>query len=218
MVKMRFDVLICFVLAGLLTAGAGRILPGVYSMLYDRYQKTHTAADGEIGGRAGEDVYLAQSVEDMLSHDSFTFQIESASFKTADAGCFGETLLNNLALPSGERVAVSVNYDTARITDDEDYYIMPVGRVVEADLSEDPRCLTFMEKYNALSRTDFYVDMQGSGPSGLAGADSYDEKYTLYIEGLTAVSSFFLFHFLGVKLGLFPRFLTSRKKRKQEEG
>lgn len=78
------------------------MLPGFYSMLYDRYTQAHTVADGEIGGKAGSDIFLAQNVEDLLSHDTFSVKVEYGSYETADTGYFGKIYLNNLELPSGE--------------------------------------------------------------------------------------------------------------------
>ena len=64
----------------------------------------------------------------------------------------------------------------------------------------------------ALSRTDFYLDMKGNGGSGLVSVESYDEQYTVYIKAIVGVLSFIAFHVTGCKAGLFPRLIPNRKK------
>ena len=153
--KIRFDVLICIILSALVVLGITKVLPVFYSMLYDRYTQTHMVSDGDIGGKAGEDVYRAQSVEEILSHNTFTVQVEYGSLLTADTDYFGDTYLLNLELPSGERVAACINNAAMQKNDEEDYFIMPVGKVVEADLSRDAEFISGIERSDALSRTDF---------------------------------------------------------------
>ena len=43
--KLRFDMLICFLLAALMVFGTEKILPVFYSALYDKYLEAHTVAD-----------------------------------------------------------------------------------------------------------------------------------------------------------------------------
>lgn len=210
--KIRYDVLICILLSALVVLGVSKVLPVFYTGLYDRYAQTHMVTDGEIGGQAGEDVYRAQSVEDMLSHNTFTVQAGYSSVMIADSGYFGDNYLLNLELPSGERVAACINDDAMQRNNEEDYYIMPVGKVVEADLSRDAEFMDRIEHSEALSRTDFYVDMNGNSGSGLASAERYDEQYTLYIKAVTAVLSFIAFHAAGCKMGLFPRLIPGKNK------
>ena len=213
--KVRFDMLICFLLAALMVFGTGKILPGFYSALYDRYLEAHTVTDGDIGGIAGDDVYRAQNVEELLSHDTFTVKVGESSVRIADTWYFGDIYLLNLELPSGERVAACINSDAMQENSEDDSYIMPVGKVVEADLSSDAEFLSRIERTYELSRTDFYLDMNGKRGSVFVSAETYDEKYTLYIEAAVAVISFFLFHVIGCKLGVFPPFIPRKKKSRE---
>lgn len=210
--KIRYDILICIVLSALVVLGIGKVLPAFYSILYDRYAQNHMVSDGDIGGKAGEDVYRAQSVEEILSHDTFTVQAGYSSVMIADTGYFGDTYLLNLELPSGERVAACINDDAMQRNYEEDYYIMPVGKIVEANLSEDTEFLDRIEHSEALSRTDFYLDMKGNGGSGLVSAERYDEQYSLYIKAVAAILSFIVFHVIGCKIGLFPPFIPRKNK------
>lgn len=211
--KIRFDVLICIILSALVVLGTGKVLPVFYSALYDRYTRAHTVSDGDIGGEAGEDVYRVLSVEDILSHNTFTVQVEYGSLLTADSDYFGDIYLMNLELPSGERVAASINNDAMQQNYEENYYIMPVGKVVEADLSEDAEFISGIERSDALSRTDFYLDMSGNSGSGLVSAERYDEQYTIYIKAIVGVLCFIAFHVIGCKMGLFPRLIPMKRKK-----
>jgi len=213
--KIRFDVLICIILSALVVLGISKALPIFYSMLYDRYAQTHMVSDGDVGGKAGEDVYRVQSVEEILSHDTFTVQAEYGSVMTADTGYFGGIYLLNLELPSGERVAACINDDAMQENYEEDYFLMPVGKVVEADLSKDAEFISRIEHSEALSRTDFYLDMNGNGATGLVSAESYDKQYTVYIQAIAAVLNFVIFHVLGCKLGLFPQLIPIKRKKEK---
>lgn len=215
MYKIRFDVLICIILSALVVLGTGKILPVFYSMIYDRYTQTHTVSDGEIGGKAGDDVYRVQNVEELLSHDTFTVQVEYGALLTADTAYFGDIYLLNIELPSGERVAACVNFDATQQNYEENYYTMPVGRVVKTDLSEDAEFISGMKRSDTLSRTDFYLDMMGNGGSSLVSEESYDEQYTIYIKAIAAVLSFIAFHVIGCKAGLFPRIIPVKKRKEK---
>lgn len=213
--KLRFDMLICFLLAALMVFGTEKILPVFYSALYDKYLEAHTVADGDIGGIAGDDVYRAQNVDELLSHDTFTVKVGHSSVMIADTGYFGDHYLLNLELPSGERIAACINNDAMQRNFEDDLYIMPVGKVVKADLSADTEFLSQIEASQELSRTDFYLDMSGKSGSNFVSAERYDKQYTIYIKAAVAVISFFVFHIIGCKLGLFPPFIPRRRKNRE---
>lgn len=213
--KIRFDVLICMLLSALTVFGTVKILPAFYSMQNDRYMQKHQVADGDIGGKAGEDVYLAQSVEEILTHDTFTVKASYSSVVSADNGFFGDYYLLNLELPSGERVAACINTEATQRNYDEDYYILPVGKVVEADLSTDSEFLKLIERSDKLSRTDFYLDMNGNSSTGVISPEGYDDQYTIYIKSVVAVLSFIIFHVIGCKMGLFPSFLPKKNRNRE---
>ena len=213
--KIRFDVLLCIVLSSLVVLGISKILPVFYSMLYQRYTQTHMVSDGDIGGKAGDDVYRVENVEELFSHNTFTVQVEYGSLLTADTDYFGDIYLMNLELPSGERVAACINSDAVQQNYEEDYFIMPVGKVVEADLSKDVEFINGIERSDALSRTDFYLDMNGNSGSGLVSVEGYDEQYTIYIKAIAAVLCFMAFHIAGCKAGIFPSLSPGKKKRER---
>ena len=69
---LRFDIwltlLICFGIGWCASKVAELFLPA----MYEGYVQEHTVAEGDIGSKAGPEVFRAQNVEDILSHDTFT--------------------------------------------------------------------------------------------------------------------------------------------------
>ena len=70
--RMRFDIWLCLLLAFAVSLGTVKLTELVLPSLYQRHVEEHTVADGDIGGKAGPEVFRAQSVADLLSHDTFT--------------------------------------------------------------------------------------------------------------------------------------------------
>ena len=70
--NMRFDIWICLAIGVLLSFIPVKILEAVLPKSYESYVEEHIVEDGEIGGVAGEEIFRAQNVEDLLSHDTFT--------------------------------------------------------------------------------------------------------------------------------------------------
>ena len=86
---------------------------------------------------------------------------------------------------------------------------------MEADLSKDVEFINGIERSDALSRTDFYLDMNRNSGSGLVSVESYDEQYTIYIKAIAAVLCFMAFHIAGCKAGIFPSLIPGKKKRER---
>lgn len=214
--RMRIDVLICMGLAYLLSLGTGKLTGMVCAAAYDGYVEQHTAAPGELGGQAGEDVFRAQSVEDLLDHDTFTVISPGIQYRNRGAGYYGGSYLQALTLPSGELVAAHINH--AGVQYEGDFYTsektLPVGRVVWADLTQDPTFLDQIQHSEPLTRTDFYIDMMGGG--GALSLEGYSGGPVSAVQVATCVVSFPLLHMLGAKLGIFPYFFPPKKLREPE--
>lgn len=82
---------------------------------------------------------------------------------------------------------------------------MPVGRVVYADLSGDESLLNQIEGDQALTRKDFYIDMQGRDE--LIDKEPYIEKRVGIVKTITAIVTFLLIHWLGASIGVFHTYL-----------
>ena len=69
---LRFDIWLTLLISFAISFIPAKILESVLPKQYESYLEEHTVTAGEIGGEAGEEVFRAQSVEDLLSHDTFT--------------------------------------------------------------------------------------------------------------------------------------------------
>lgn len=214
---LRYDVWICLALSVLIGLGAAKAAEKILPNLYQSYTEEHTVSDGEIGGIADESVYQAQSVDDLLSHDTFTIVSPGIEYCNRGAGYYGSHYMYAVTLPSGEKIAACINGDSVQRTGETIYdgdSILPVGQIVYEDLTSSENFLSQIEHSEPLSRTDFYIDMLGNG--GKLSEEDYT-RLPLTLIQLACVAVFFpIFHTIGSKLGLFPCFFTRKKKKSSE--
>lgn len=215
--SLRFDIWLCLLLAylaGLLPAKFMRevILP----RQYEAYVQAHTVEAGEIGGTAGPEVFRAQNVEDLLSHDTFTVISPGIEYRNRGAGWYGGWYMQALTLPSGEIVAAVINTENVQV--EGSYYTgtatLPVGRILYEDLTSSETFLNQIEHMEPLTRRDFYVDMMGNG--GKVSQEDYADTPASVVQIVTTAVCFGLFHMLGSKVGIFPPFFAPRKKQEPE--
>lgn len=221
---LRFDVWLCLALSFLVSFGTVKLANRILDKTYAGYVEAHEVADGDIGGVAGDAVFRAQSVDDLLCHDTFTVVSPGIEYMNRGAGYYGSWYLYALTLPSGERVAAVINFDSLVRSGDDIYSgetTLPVGRVVYEDLTSSESFLSQIEHSAPLSRRDFYIDMIGTG--GRMSEEDYRELPTLAVQLGTIVVCFPIFHTIGSKLGVFPCFFPprddkpKRKKKKADE-
>lgn len=215
---LRADIWLCLCAACLVAWGTGKAADAVTKNTYDGYVGRHTVEAGDIGGTADDSVYQAQTVEDLLSHPTFTVVSPGIEYRNRGAGYYKSYYLYSLTLPSGEKVSAAINMDTVRTTGESIYSglsILPVGKVVYEDLSKNQTFLNQIEFSEPLTRTDFYIDMRGIG--GTMSMESYQEPYRDGVQIITVLICFPLFHSLGAKLGIFPYFFKFKKKQKVSE-
>lgn len=209
---LRFDIWLSLLLGLMVGLLAGRIA-GIF--LPDPNEVTvieHTVETGNVGSKADETVFRAQSVEDLLSHDTFTIVSPGYEYSNRGSGFYRSHAMYAVTLPSGERVAALINMDSVQNTD-EIYHTgdstLPVGRVVYEDLTKDEYFIKQIEYGEPLSRTDFYVDMQGESGTEVIRNDT--KMWLDMIQVITTIVCCVIFHIVGVKLGVFPRVLPSGK-------
>ena len=212
---LRFDIWLCLLFSVLLGFGIGKIANNILEKKYEIYTEEHKVASDEIGGIAGEDVFRAESIEDLLSHDTFTIVSKGIEYKNKGAGFFKGMSLYAVTLPSGEIVAARINGDSVT-TDGESIYsgnsTLPVGRIVEAALSSEPTFINQIEYKEKLSNKSFYIDMVGEAE--IIPAEYYVEGTTLLIELLIIFITFPIFHIIGSKAGIFPYIFPPKDKNK----
>lgn len=215
--RMRFDIWLCLLLAFGVSVGAVKLAETLLEGAYESYEEEHRVADGDVGGRAGADMFRAQSVADVLSHDTFTIVSHGIEYRNKGAGYYDGIYTYAVTLPSGEVVAARINMEN--VQQEGDYYTsdhtLPVGKVVFADLTESKMFMDQTSYGAPLSRTDFYVDMLGVG--GKVTEEDYTQHRTGTVQIVTILVCFPLFHSIGAKLGLFPFFFAPRKKKGEEK-
>ncbi len=210
---LRFDIWLCLLFSVLLGAGAGKIANNILEKKYETYTEEHKVDANEIGGKATEDIFRAQSVEDLLSHDTFTIVSPGIEYRNKGAGYYKGMYLYAVTLPSGEKVAARVNSDSVVSTSDSIYSgdsILPVGRIIKADLSSEETFLSQIEYKEELSRKDFYIDMVGEAE--VISDEYYVDGVAMLIELLIVVITFPIFHTIGSRMGIFPYIFPPKKK------
>ena len=214
--RMRFDIWLTLLIAFVISLGTTKLTQLIVPSLYEQHVEDHTVADGDIGGKAGAEVFRARSVDDLLAHDTFTILSDGIEYCNRGGGYYGNHYMNAVTLPSGELVAAVINSDS--VQSEGDYFsgvnTLPVGRVVFEDLESSASFLRQIEHSEPLSRHDFYIDMLGTG--GKVQEVDYVERWTGTVQAVTILVCFPLIHSLGAKLGLFPFFFVPKKERESE--
>ncbi len=211
------DVWLCLALSMLVAWGTGAIAERVAQAAYEKEVAAHAPVPGEIGGPAGEEVFRAQSIDDLLSHETFTVISPGIEYRNRGAGFYEGRAFYMLTLPSGELVAAWINGESVQSLGSDLFSgdnILPVGRVVYEDLTSSETFLDQIEYAEPLSRHDFYVDMVGD--TAVLARDEAVETPKSMVQVLTVVVVFPLLHLLGSKLGIFPAYFSLKKKREPE--
>ena len=140
-------------------------------------------------------------------------------YRNRGGGYYDGKYLQALTLPSGDLVAAWINGESVQEVGGTDYYtsdkILPLGRIIYEDLTENETFLNQIEFKEPLSRTDFYVDMVGD--TAVMSEEQAFEAPKMAVQLLTVAITFPLFHMLGSKLGLFEAYFSFKKKKPEWE-
>lgn len=209
---LRYDIWICLLFGFLASLGVERIVTSIRTDQYEVHKAEHVVSAGEIGGEAPDDLFRAQDIDDLLSHDTFTVVSPGIEYRNRGAGYYNGRYFYSLTLPSGERVAAWINTDAVTKPDSDSIFtgdsVLPVGRIIMEDLTNDEYFIHQIEFKEPLTRTDFYVDMVGD--SAIESEDSFIKGPVLLWQLLTIVTVFAILHYFGSKIGLFPAFYTRK--------
>ena len=63
---LSFDAWLCLLLSMLVAMVTGKLAEMIAVPVYQQHLEEHKPVDGEIGGQAGEEVFRAQTVADLL--------------------------------------------------------------------------------------------------------------------------------------------------------
>lgn len=217
--RLPFDAWLCLLVSVLVAVLVGKGVKWITEKTYAGYEEDHTVAAGEIGGIAGEDVFRAQSIADLLEHDTFTVISPGIQYGNQGGGYYGNGYLNALQLPSGEMVAARINAENVQSQGETIFdgdSILPVGCVVHEDLTRDQTFLDQIQHSHTLSRTDFYIDMVGEGAR--LSQEDYTQVPVLLTQLLVVVILFPLSHALGARLGLWGYYFPHREKENRKAG
>ena len=79
--RLRFDIWLTLLVATLAAGGAGKLVDAIAPTDHEEHVEKQVAADGDVGGKAGDDVFAANSVDDLLSHDTFTILSDGIAYR-----------------------------------------------------------------------------------------------------------------------------------------
>lgn len=215
--RLSFDAWVCLALAFVVALGVGFVAEKLAVRNYAQQVEEHKPVDGQIGGQAGEDVFRAQSVDDLLAHDTFTVVSPGIQYRNRGSGFYDGRYFQALTLPSGELVAAWINGESVQFTGEDIFSgdnILPLGRVVMEDLTGNQTFLEQIQHSEPLSRTDFYVDMVGD--TAVMGEEQATQTPKIVAQVVTVFVLFPVFHMLGSKLGLWEAYFSFRKKKPSE--
>lgn len=210
---LRFDIWVCLALGVLLGMGFGKIAEKILPEKYEEYKADHKVDTGFVGGIANDDIFRAQNIEDLLNHETFTVVSKGIEYKNRGAGYYKGMYLQALTLPSGELIAARINSDS--VIHGEDIYtgntILPVGKIIYADLNEEDYFIHQIEYKEKLSRHDFYIDMVGDAE--IVSEETFIETPIILLQLATVLITFPIFHSIGSKWGIFPYFFEPKEKK-----
>ncbi len=215
---LSFDAWVCLALAFLVGLGVGKIAEKLAAQHYAQQVEAHKPVDGQIGGKAGADVFRAQNVDDLLSHDTFTVVSPGIQYRNRGAGYYDGKYFQALTLPSGELVAAWINGESVQSMGEDLFSgdnILPLGRVVTEDLTSNQTFLDQIQFSEPLTRTDFYVDMVGD--TAVLAEDQAVETPKTLAQVLTVFLLFPVFHIIGSKIGIWRPYFVLRKKDPADE-
>ena len=211
--RLRFDIWLCLLIAYLVAMGIGTLVDHVTDGNYEKYKQEHVVDAGDIGGKAGDDIFRAKNIKELLAHDKFTIVSPGIEYRNKGAGFYDGKYLYSVILPSGERVAAYINGEAVQNTGEDIYSgdsILPVGCIKYADLKSNKNFMEQIEHKEALSRTDFYIDMVGE--SARLSEEDYSNMTKALPQIIVGILAFGLTHTLGSKMGIFPPFFSFKKK------
>lgn len=214
---LRFDMWLCLLLSFLISNIPATLVGSYLDKKYETHLEEHKVDTGEIGGLAPDDAFEVQSVEDILSHDTFTIRSKGIDYRNHGAGYYHGAYLYAVTLPSKERVAARINSDSVKNLGDDIFSgenILPLGKVVKADLTDDKYFIEQIEYREELSRKDFYIDMVGGAE--VSSKEDFVEVPKLGAQILTIIIMFPILHAIGAKLGIFPYFIAPKNKKESE--
>lgn len=208
MVKIRWDLVPCLLLGGLLytlvTFAGGKYAENAY----ERWE-TQEIAEGEIGGLPSSDTPRVRSIAEMKENNTFYVVTKDTTFDSYHLFAENESW-NALELPSGEVICVKVNLTSCKDSDNYSEVQTPVGKLVKHKLPDTLAEQLENERDMKFSDMSFYVDMNGKRLD-YPNEEKIKDRFEL-AAGLIFFIAMIGSHMLGVKIGLLPPIFPKRRK------
>lgn len=211
--RLPIDAFLCLMISAIIAMGTGNIAGRLAEKNYEKEVEEHRPVEGNIGAPADETVFRAESIDDLLSHDTFTIVSPGIKYRNEGAGFYGGFYFYNVELPSGERVAARINTESVQTEDASTFSgdsILPLGCIVWEDLTQSEGFLDQIEYQDPLTRKDFFVDMVGD--TAVMDEEQALETPKVVVQVLTVVICYPILHALGSMIGIFPSYFSFRKK------
>lgn len=202
------DVAIEFVIAFAISVGLSTLVPGIVSRYYGNVAQEHAS---DVGNEATDDTVIARSIDDILNNETFSIIVSSEESYKFDGSAYFEDEdpceIYNVALESGERVAVRIYTEHLKDLGDGTY-LLNIGKVNEFDLTTEQSLLDELQEEYSLDRTDFYVDLRTNVTEARKYSSGTIETITSTVKNfvIVFVGIFFwiLLHVIAVKIGIAP--------------
>lgn len=240
--RMRWDLAICLVLMILTVLGfikldekigfANKALDRIFDKMEPYLNPVTEVPDGEVGGYAVKDLPRLETEEELRNADGyFTMEMTVVHLYNMGDVTGEEYCWNILQLDNDKLVAVRLNKDKLQEIKDGsgDKVILPTGVCVHENSEA---YALIREKWNTLPETvytvvdDFYIDMDGKAGFAKVHKNRWIElilgNMHTFLFGIMPVLAFavflgiiFLYHWIGVKIGIFPPIFNKREKKRK---
>lgn len=211
MIKMRYDLFICFLISGVLLLSINAISEHYVEKRLEQDKEEKVISAEEIGGVADDTIPVVSSIAEMKEQSRFTVRLE---YDWDSNSIYAEDhLWDIIELDSGEVILADVYQPSVQFLENEDrpFYsdeLYPVGQLVKKELTQEMIDDVADEGFE-LSVTDCYIDMANGNNN------KYDPTVFQAIMSVlmvvVPVTAFILLHIVGVKIGFFPPIIPRRE-------
>jgi hypothetical protein len=202
------DLIICLVIAIFVGTFVSKLVPVFVDAHYGKIAEEHK---NDVGMEATDDTPRAYSIDDLLSNEYFAIVVDDSDHFAYDGSARSNdlfsTIIYNVRLQSGERVAVKCDSNFAEMSEDG-VYLLCVGEVKWEDLAEDADMLADLQEKYSLDRTDFYVDasinIEESANYSAAKSETMIELLEPWTLIFVSIIVWIILHCITVKIGIAP--------------
>lgn len=226
---MRWDMAVCLGLMVLTVLGLLKLNEKIefgnkfLDMLKPYFDEVTEVPDGEVGGFATKDLPRLKTEEEIRNVKGY-FTMEMTYIELYNMGTVEgmENTWNVVKVDNGRIVAIKLNTNKIqKIKNDSNYegsykQILPTGTCVHRDSEVYELLKKRYKEYEVID--DFYIDMDGMAGSSKVVASNEMMGILIFLESFLPIIAFagamgiiFLYHWIGVKMGIFPPIFNRNK-------